>query len=190
MATSPHIALELLNKAHPAETASAIFTEKVLHKPLHLRPTSPDPNSQDARAHRRLQRLRKLQKARRRQRPKPLSAKEKRIMGIYEISKEARKYEIYVPLYRMWLEYIWKILGMAKGKNNWITPQGAGAMIASADFHGAKLMVVRSKCVSLVGLKGIVVRDTKFTFQIITEGNELKSMPKPSVGAKQKLKVL
>ncbi|KAL8901099.1 MAG: hypothetical protein Q9207_005371 [Kuettlingeria erythrocarpa] len=178
MAASPHIALEILNKAHPAETASAIFTEKVLHKPLHLRPTSPDPNSQDARAHRRLQRLRKVQKARRRQRPKPLSAKEKRITGIYEIPKESRKYEIYVPLYRMWLEYIWEILGMAKGKTNWITPQGAGAMIASADFHGAKLMVVRSKCVSLVALKGIVVRDTKFTFQIITEGNELKTIPK------------
>lgn len=181
MAAPAHIALELLNKAHPAETASAIFAEKVLHKPLHLRPTSPDPNSQDARAHRRLQRLRKEQKARRRQRPKPLSAKERRITGIYEIPKEAQKYEIYVPLYRMWLEYVWEILGMVKGKNNWITPQGAGAMIVSADFHGAKLMVVRSKCVSLVGLKGIVVRDTKFTFQIIAERNELKSESRPPV---------
>lgn len=190
MAASSHIALELLNQAHPPETASAIFTEKVLHKPLHLRPTSPDPNSQDARAHRRLQRLRKEQKARKRQRPKPLSAKEKRITGIYEIPKESQKYEIYVPLYRMWLEYIWQILGMVKGKNNWITPQGAGAMIASADFHGAKLMVVRSKCVSLVGLKGIVVRDTKFTFQIIAEGNKLKSTSDLLFWLSKKLRVL
>lgn len=96
--------------------------------------------------------------------------------GIYEIAKESLKYEIYVPLHRMWLSYIWEILAMVKGKQNWTTAQAAGAKIASADFHGAKLAVVRSKCVSLVGLEGIVVRDTKFTFQTITRKNELKSM--------------
>ncbi|KAL8850023.1 MAG: hypothetical protein Q9221_005040 [Calogaya cf. arnoldii] len=178
MEVNLHPALELLKRAHPPETASAIFTEKILHKPLHLRPTSPDPNRQDARAHRRLHRLRKKEKAKRRQKPKPLSAKEKRITGIYDINKESQNYGIYVPLYRMWLAYIWEILGMVKGKQTWVTAQAAGAKLASADFHGAKLMVVRSKCVSTVGLRGIVVRDTKFTFQIITEKNELKTIPK------------
>lgn len=178
MAVATHIALDLLNKAHPPETASAIFTEKILHKPLRLRPTSPDPNSQDARARRRIERLRKQEKSRRRKKPKPLSAKEKRITGLYEIPKMSQKYEIYVPLYRMWLEYMWEILGIAKGKQAWVAAQVAGSKIATADFHGAKLSVVRSKCVSLVGLKGIVVRDTKFTFQIITEHNELKTLPK------------
>ncbi|KAL8910905.1 MAG: hypothetical protein Q9171_003860 [Xanthocarpia ochracea] len=178
MEVNHHIALDLLRKANTQETASAIFTEKILHKPLHLRPTSPDPNHQDARAHRRLQRLRKKEKARRRQKPKPLSAKEKRVTGIYEISKESQNYDIYVPLYQMWLGYIWEILGMVIGKQTWVTAQAAGAKLASADFHGAKLMVVRSKCVNTVGLKGIVVRDTKFTFKIITEKNELKTIPK------------
>ncbi|KAL9582698.1 MAG: hypothetical protein Q9212_003143 [Teloschistes hypoglaucus] len=174
MAANNHIALELLRKAHPPQTAATIFTEKVLHKPLLLRPTSPDPNSQDARARRRLQRVRKQEKSRRRQKPKALSAKEKRVTGIYDVSKDLQKYHIYVPLYRMWIRYIWEILGMMKGKANWVTPQGAGVKLASADFHGAKLMVVRSKSVSLVGLRGIVVRDTKFTFQIITQQNEVK----------------
>ncbi|KAL8638013.1 MAG: hypothetical protein Q9228_004791 [Teloschistes exilis] len=178
MAANNHIALELLRKAHPPQTAATIFTEKVLHKPLHLRPTSPDPNSQDARARRRLQRVRKKEKSRRRQKPKPLSAKEKRVTGIYDVSKDLQKYHIYVPLYRMWIRYIWEILGMGRGKANWVTPQGAGVKLASADFHGAKVMVVRSKCVSLVGLRGIVLRDTKFTFQIITQQNELKVIPK------------
>ncbi|KAL8939921.1 MAG: hypothetical protein Q9211_002525 [Gyalolechia sp. 1 TL-2023] len=178
MTANTHVALDILGKAHSPETASSIFTEKILHKPLRLRPTSPDPNSQDARAHRRLQRLRKREKSRRREKPKPLSAKEKRVTGIYEIPKQSQKYEIYVPLYRMWLGYIWEILGMVKGKQAWVTAQAAGSKIVSADFHGAKLSVVRSKCVSLVGLEGIVVRDTKFTFQIITERNELKTLPK------------
>ncbi|KAL8872768.1 MAG: hypothetical protein Q9174_001659 [Haloplaca sp. 1 TL-2023] len=178
MAENAHIALDLLSRAHPPQTATSIFTEKVLHKPLRLRPTSPDPTSQDARAHRRLQRLRKRENSQRRQRPKPLSAKEKRITGIYDVPKHLQKYEIYIPLYCMWLQYMWEILGMVKGKRSWVTPQSAGAKLASADYHGAKLMVVRSKCVSTVGLKGIVVRDTKFTFRIITEKNEIKSIPK------------
>ncbi|KAI4247798.1 MAG: hypothetical protein LQ352_006099 [Teloschistes flavicans] len=178
MEANDHLALELLRKAHPPQTASTIFTEKVLHKPLHLRPTSPDPNSQDARARRRLQRLRKKEKSRRRQKPKSLSAKEKRVTGIYDVPKDLQKHHIYVPLYRMWIRYIWDILGMVKGEAHWVTAQGAGTKLTSADFHGAKVMVVRSKCVSMVGLRGIVLRDTKFTFQIITQQNELKMIPK------------
>ena len=65
---------------------------------------------------------------------------------------------------------------MVKGKPTWVTAQTAGARLASADFHGAKVMVVRSKSVSTVGLRGIIVRDTKFTFKIITEKDELKSV--------------
>lgn len=175
MTSSRHIAHTLLLRAHPPEVASAIFTEKVLHKPLYLRPTSPDPTSQDARARRRLQRLRKKEKSRRRQKPKPLSAKEKRISGIYDVSKDAQKYDLYEPLHRMWIGYMWEILGIKEGARTYLTAQSVGSKLASADYHGAELTVVRSKCTGLVGLAGIVVRDTKFTFQIITKRNELKS---------------
>ena len=173
--THDHIAHRLLSQAHPPELADAIFTEKVLYKPLLLRPTSPDPTSQDARARRRLQRLRKNEHARRRQKPKPLSAKEKRVLGIYDIPNEAQKYEIYVPLHRMWVEYMREILGMAEGRQTYLTAQSVGGKLASADFHGAELEVVRSKCVGRVGCKGIVVKDTKFTFEMITKDNVLKS---------------
>lgn len=176
MATSKHIAHTLLLNAHLPQTACAIFTEKVLHKPLHLRPTSPDPNSRDARAQRRLHRLRKKEKSQRRQKPKPLSAKEKRVSGIYDIPENAQNYEIYVPLHRMWLGYMWEILGMNESKEAYVMAQSAGSKLASADYHGADVMVVRSRCTGLVGLQGIVVRDTKFTFQIITKKNQLKSM--------------
>ena len=170
-----HIAHTLLSQAHSPETASAIFTDKVLHKPLHLRPTSPDPTSQDARAQRRLQRLRKKKKTERRQKPKPLSAKEKRKTGIYDIPDDAKKYEIYVPLHSMWVGYMWEILGLKEGQRNYVTAQSAGSKLASADYHGSEMIVVRSRCVGMVGLAGIVVRDTKFTFQVITKKNELKS---------------
>ena len=175
MANTKHIAYDLLRQAHPDPLVTSIFVDKVLHKPLHLRPTSPDPTSQDARAKRRLQRLRKKEKSHRRQKVKPLSAKEKRDSGIYEIPDTAKKYEIYVPLHRMWVGYMWEILGMKMGEKAHVTASGAGSQLVSADYHGAEVTVVRSRCVGMVGLAGIVVKDTLFTFQIITKKNELKS---------------
>lgn len=185
MTSSTHIAHTLLLQAHPPDLASSIFTEKVLHKPLYLRPTSPNPTSHDARAQRRLQRLRKKAKSDSKSptKPKPLSAKQKRISGIYEIPRDAQKYDIYVGLHRMWVGYMWEILGLHSEREGGekggrvvnVTAQGAGKILASADYHGAEVMVVRSRCVGMVGLAGIVVRDTKFTFQIITKGDVLKS---------------
>lgn len=175
MANFNHIAHDLLTQAQPAQLADSIFVDKVLHKPLHLRPTSPDPTSQDARAKRRIQRLRKKEKSQRRQKVKPLSAKEKRDTGLYEIPDTARKYEIYVPLHKMWVGYMWEILGMKIDERSFVSGKSAGSKLASADFHGAEVTVVRSRCMGMVGLSGIVVRDTKFTFQIVTKKDELKS---------------
>ena len=175
MAHPKHIAQELLTKAHPPDVATTIFTDKILHKPLHLRPTSPDPASQDARAQRRLQRLRKEAKEHRRQKPKPLSAKEKRILDIHDIPDRLKKYAVYEPLHRMWVNYMWEILGMKESEQAYVTANSAGSKLVSADYHGAELLVVRSRCVGMVGLQGIVVRDTKFTFQLITKQDQLKS---------------
>lgn len=50
-----------------------------------------------------------------------------------------------------------------------------GSKLVSADFHGAEVEVVRSAAAGRVGIKGIVVRDTKFTFVVVTEKDEVKS---------------
>lgn len=175
MSPPTHIAQKLLEKSHPAEEAAAIFKEKVLHKPLHLHPTLPDATSQDARAQRRLKRLRKESRVERRRKVKPLSAKEKRSSGVHDIPDDAKKYSLYVPLHTMWLGYMAEILGMEEGKSVFVTAQSKGSILAGADYHGAELTVVRSRSAGLVGLAGIVVRDTKFTFQMITVKNECKS---------------
>lgn len=171
-----NVAQDLLEKAHSPSVADTIFRDKVIHKPFRLRPTSPDPTSQDARAQRRSRRLRKNEKALRKHKIKPLSAKEKRVTGIYDISSEAQRYDIYVPLHQMWTEYMWEVLDMKEGESSFVTSQSAGSKLASADYHGAHLTVVRSPCVGMVGLNGIVLKDTKFTFQFITIKNELKGM--------------
>ncbi|KAL4931617.1 RNase P/RNase MRP complex subunit [Aspergillus undulatus] len=188
-----HIAQTLLNRAHSPETAEALFTERIKQKPLHLRPTSPTPA--DNRSRRRLHRLRKKEYFLRHQKPKPLSAREKRESGIYKLPKEECKYEIFKGLNQMWGNYMREVLDLGSGGGGWRAQQqqnkagggkgiplvsalSQGSKLVSADFHGAEMEVVRSRCAGRVGLKGIVVRDTKFTFVVVTEKDEVKTIPK------------
>lgn len=178
-------AAALLSRAHSPTTAQTIFKDKIKQRPLLLRPSSPDPQS-DARAKRRTARQIKESRIKVCNKPKPLSAKQKRALCIYEVPEAQRKYAIYVPLHDMWCAYMRDILGLqasdADQQNGsahhkaYVTPVAAGPALISADYHGALVEVVRSRCSSRVGLKGIVIKDTKFTFDIITERNELKSM--------------
>ncbi len=168
--TTPHIALDLLHEVHPPTEAEAIFLDKVKRKPLYLRPT--EPSAADGRERRRRERAEKLSQRKQRQRPRPLSAKEKRTLKLYDVPREAQKYNIYEPLHRMWIGYIHEVLG----DGNFVLPvkPATAAKLCSADFHGAELEVVRARCVSRVGLKGIVIRDTKFTFEIVTRRDEVR----------------
>lgn len=78
----------------------------------------------------------------------------------------------------MWVQYMQEILDLrAQGGAAPlpVTPLSHGSKLVSADFHGAQIEVVRSRCASRVGAKGIVVRDTKFTFVVVTERDEVKS---------------
>ena len=83
----------------------------------------------------------------------------------------------------MWLGYIREVLGIdeqgngADGKEVQIWSAMA-ANLCSADYHGAEVEVVRSRCVSRVGVRGIVVKDSKFVFEIVTRGNAVKIVPK------------
>ncbi|GAB7338865.1 hypothetical protein MBLNU457_5551t1 [Dothideomycetes sp. NU457] len=181
-----HPAQELLARAHSPDTAASIFRQRIKQRPLLLRPSSPDPKD-DARAKRRKAREAKDladRKNRKSRKPKPLSAKKKRSLCIYDIPKEQRKYQIYVPLHDMWCAYVREILGTSTQTDGdgkfraHVSTTTAGPMLASADFHGAMIEVVRSRCVSRVGLKGIVLKDSKYTFELITEQNELKTIPK------------
>ncbi|KAL4887606.1 hypothetical protein BJY04DRAFT_212636 [Aspergillus karnatakaensis] len=191
MSTSKsHIAQTLLNRAHSPSTAETLFTERIKQKPLYIRPTSPD--ASDNRTRRRLHRLRKKEYFLRHQKPRPLSAREKRESGVYKLSKEECKYEIFKELNRMWVEYMREVLDLGIGGRGWQhqqqqTGQGDGKLVSalshgsklvSADFHGAEMEVVRSRCAGRVGIRGIVVRDTKFTFVVVTEGDEMKTIPK------------
>lgn len=179
MAAQPkeNIAEALLNRAHTPETAESIHRERVKQRPLLLRPTSPDPNL-NARSKRQYERLQTAKAKRKTKKPRPLSAKQKRALCLYEIPEEQQKYAIYEPLHRMWCGYMREILGLSDGKRTYVDAVSAGPILVSADYHGALVEVVRSRCISRVALKGIVVKDTKFTFEVVTKADAVKTIPK------------
>jgi len=166
------IAAVLLERAHKAEDATRILTEKVQQRPLFLRPTSPPPSN--ARAARRRADEKKREQRKKALKPKPLSATQRRKLGLYDVPREGQKYANFVPLHNLWVGYIHEILGT----EIYTGGEGAAAKLCSADFHGAELEVVRSGCVSRVGIKGIVIKDSKFAFEVITSRNRLKLIPK------------
>jgi ribonuclease P protein subunit POP4 len=162
----------LLARAHSPDTVDRIFNDKIQYRSLQLRPSSPPPHISNAREARR--RLRHQAKDKKKLKPKPLSSRERRKLGLYDIPRQGHKYEIYEPLNRLWQGYIRDVLGAEISTGG----QGAAAKLSSAEFHGAQLEVVRSHCPSRVGIKGIVVRDRKFVLEIVTKNRGVKVVPK------------
>ncbi|KAK9236675.1 hypothetical protein V1525DRAFT_406212 [Lipomyces kononenkoae] len=114
-------------------------------------------------------------------RPKPLSSAEKKRKKMFELQPEASNFMIYMELYKLWQSYAAELLGLTPTSS---PPTSHGQLqtlaskLTSADFHGAYVVVDRSKCVSRVGLQGIIVRDTKSAFVIVTKSNALRIVPK------------
>ncbi|KAL7269552.1 hypothetical protein RUND412_007782 [Rhizina undulata] len=167
----------LLNLAFPPALASEIYSQKIERKPLYLTRNPLSTPSADARAERRKARAAILDR-KRSKKPQPLSAKEKRALGVHEIPKSAAKYGIYEPLWRLWVGYVQEILGIIPGTVGGGASSQTAAKLVSADFHGAYLEVVRSRCVGRVGVKGICVKETRGLFVVVTERDQIKHIPK------------
>lgn len=59
------------------------------------------------------------------------------------------------PLQDLWKRYATELL---------TTQQKDPAKVSRMDLHGAQLRITRSKCPRLVGLRGVVVKETENTF--------------------------
>ncbi|XP_026234775.1 ribonuclease P protein subunit p29 [Anabas testudineus] len=106
---------------------------------------------------------------------KGLNAHQKRAMKIFQIKPEHQRYELFLPLHQLWRQYIVDLCGGLKPTSS---PQFVQQKLLKADFHGAIITVVRSKCPSYVGTTGILVQEFKHVFKIITKENKLKVIPK------------
>ncbi|KAI5088824.1 ribonuclease P protein subunit p29, partial [Silurus meridionalis] len=106
---------------------------------------------------------------------KGLNAKDIRTMRVFELKPEHQKYDLFLPLHELWKQYITELCnGLRPDSNLQVMQQ----KLLKADFHGAIITVVRSKCPSYVGSTGILVQELKHIFKIITQENRLKIIPK------------
>ena len=117
---------------------------------------------------------------------KPLTAKEKRALGLYRLPKRGLKYSSFVSLNSLWLGYMEELLDLESlEKGGWSpnlheeTRQLQLQMrVCRADLTGALLTVASASCSSHLGVRGIVLMETKNTLQIISPDNRLRLIPK------------
>ncbi|KAH0614181.1 uncharacterized protein H6S33_006067 [Morchella sextelata] len=165
--------LSLLTLAHPPTAAATIHATKLHRKPLYLHPTtSTTTTTTDARTARQTARASSHPTTHRK--PRPLTAREKRALRIHHPPKSA-SYATFAPLHELWVGYMREVLGANCAG---LGQAQIGARLASADYHGAVLEVVRSRCVSRVGVKGVCVKETRGMFFLVGEGGEVKEIPK------------
>ncbi|CAK6970451.1 ribonuclease P protein subunit p29 [Scomber scombrus] len=117
----------------------------------------------------------KKEKKRSSKKAKGLNARQKRAMKIFDIKPEHQKYELFLPLHDLWRQYI---IDLCNGLKPSCNPQFVQQKLLKADFHGAIITVVRSKCPSYVGTTGILVQEFKHVFKIISKEDKLKVIPK------------
>ncbi|KAJ2545257.1 RNase P/RNase MRP complex subunit, partial [Coemansia sp. RSA 1933] len=89
---------------------------------------------------------------------KTITSKEKRALRIYDIPKEAQRYELFIPLHQMWSQYIVSLIGdqlFERVLQDRKQRQNLLSRLVKADMHGAIVSVERAKCPNYVGIKGI-----------------------------------
>ncbi|XP_050969922.1 ribonuclease P protein subunit p29 [Labeo rohita] len=156
------------------ETAADAFTKAFLKNSL---PRMKENDIKEMMAHKAVLLEYKTQRKKKRKirKAKGLNAKERRQLKIFQLKPEHQKYELFLPLHELWKKYIVDLCNGLKPESN---PQMIQQKLLKADFHGAVLTVVRSKCPSYVGLTGILVQELKHIFKIITKEDKLKVIPK------------
>lgn len=76
-------------------------------------------------------------------------------------------------MHYLWLGYMKNLIKETDPNTNTLQE-----LLLKADFHGAYLRVVQSKCNSFKNLQGIVMMESKNIFQIITVTNKIIKIPK------------
>ena len=148
---------ELLSSLQNPEN---VFKQKVARKVLNL-------DANDTKA------LKLNSESKVEQKKRALNRNQRKSMGLHDIPIEQQKYHLFEPLHHLWTQYMERLIKLPlNGTDEQFTK------IARADLHGAKLIVVCCKCVGNIGISGIVVKDTKNTFELVTEADQLKKIPK------------
>jgi len=117
---------------------------------------------------------------------KPLTAKEKRSLGLYRLPKKGLKYSSFESINSMWNGYMKELLdldalesgGWSPNLNEETRQLQLQMRVCRAELTGAHVSVASATCPSHVGVTGIVVLESKNTLQIISDDNKLRLIPK------------
>ncbi|KAI5990251.1 RNase P subunit p29-like protein [Pisolithus albus] len=99
--------------------------------------------------------------------------------GGWRLEKEVERFDLFVPLHRLWMGYMSELLGLSLPSS----PEHASRIpnsasmypkLVKADLHGSLLSVRQSRNPCLVGLSGIVLYESENAFRVITKTNQVK----------------
>lgn len=106
---------------------------------------------------------------------KLMSSRQRKANGFDELSAKHEKWALYAPMHELWKQYMEGVVG-AKTSSKSLAEKSQ--RFARSDWHGAILQVVKSTSPGLVGVQGILIKETTNTFTIITPQNQYKTIPK------------
>ena len=95
-------------------------------------------------------------------------------MGLHRLPKTGLSYKSFANLHQLWVEHMEAYLELKLSTSS-SNQDLLNTRLAKADYHGCLLLVNRSTNPVLVGIKGIVVMETKNTFQMVCQDDQLKS---------------
>eukprot|EP00117_Sycon_ciliatum_P001452 scpid64303/ scgid7111/ Ribonuclease P protein subunit p29 len=107
-------------------------------------------------------------------RNKKLSAKERRSLGIGRFPKGEQRFDLFLPLYDLWRQYITELLSLKSSR----FPHVLESKLQKADYHGCLVTVAKSRCPSYVGTTGIILQELQNVFKIVTRADCVKVIPK------------
>jgi len=81
------------------------------------------------------------------------------------------KYAQFEPLYALWCDYFNDVIGEKADAH-------LDERLLRADYHGALLMVIAADNSTQIGIRGFVVRETRYMFQLITPNDRFLTIPK------------
>lgn len=114
-----------------------------------------------------------------------LSCRLKRQMQRHDMNCKTISYDSLVTFHSMWLEYARELLCIDHYKKQGWTANPCDTATETIqnkfkkiEYFGAQCEVTASSCTSLVGLKGIIIKESKSCFTVVTKDNLVKNVPK------------
>ena len=104
---------------------------------------------------------------------KTLSRADKQQLGLLKLPKDGWQYEKLTSMNDMWKNYMRENLELVNRTE--VDCSTLSTVLSKSELIGAEIVVERSIVPSYVGIQGIIVLESKSTFQIVTKKSKLKS---------------